>query len=598
VSGQPFPPGRVQRLRPEAAAFAAAAFATAALAAAALAVPVSPAFADEPVRAERQMVVAANPHAAAAGLRILREGGSAVDAAIAVQLVLSLVEPQSSTIGGGAFMLHFDGEADGNGAGEVVVYSGRETAPAAADPTMFRPEGGGQGGFARLNFGGLPVGVPGVMRLLELAHRDHGRLPWADLFVPAIELAESGFEISPRLYFLLDSASRSPQGESFRSHYFDGDGNARVTGYRLVNEEYAATLRLLASEGAEAMYEGPLAQAIVDEIRDNPVSAGRMTLEDLAAYRAEKLTALCTPYREWRVCGPQLPSSGGIAVQQILGMLERFDLPALGGDRVASIHLVAEAGALAFADRGLYLADPDFVDVPVAGLLDPSYVRMRSALIDPGRALDEVSAGVPAFAEAARFAPSPPNEMSSTSHFSIVDGFGDAVSMTTSVQGAFGSQLMVGGFVLNNQLTDFSFTPEIDGRPVANRAEGGKRPLSSMSPSMIFDEDGRLTVLIGSPGGTRIIGFVAQAIVSVVDWGLNIQDAVAAPHFLSRGGSLELEEGTDLAQFAEPLRALGHEVRVVNLNSGLHGIVIDYTDDGRVLYGGVDPRREGVALGD
>ena len=568
------------------------------LAAAALVALIQAAFAQEPVRAERQMVVAANPHAAAAGLRILREGGSAVDAAITVQLVLSLVEPQSSTIGGGAFMLHFDGSDNGGAASEVVVYSGRETAPAAAEPAMFRPQGGAQGGFARLNFGGLPVGVPGVMRLLELAHRDHGRLPWAELFVPAIELAESGFEISPRLHFLLDGASRGPQGESFHSHYFDEAGNARETGFRLVNEEYAATLRLLAAEGAGAMYEGPLAEAIVEEIRDNPVSVGLMTLDDLAAYRAEKLTALCTSYREWRVCGPQLPSSGGIAVQQMLGMLERFDLPALVDDRVASIHLVAEAGALAFADRDLYLADPEFVDVPVAGLLDPSYLRMRSALIEPERALRDVSAGVPALAEVARFAPSPPNEMSSTSHFSIVDGFGDAVSMTTSVQGAFGSQLMVGGFVLNNQLTDFSFTPEIDGRPVANRAEGGKRPLSSMSPSMIFDEDGRLTVLIGSPGGTRIIGFVAQAIVSVVDWDLDIQDAVAAPHFLSRGGPLELEQGTDLEQYAEPLRALGHDVRVSNLNSGLHGIVIEYSDDGRVLYGGVDPRREGVALGD
>jgi gamma-glutamyltranspeptidase/glutathione hydrolase len=463
---------------------------------------------------------------------------------------------------------------------------------------MFRPERGAQGGFARLTFGGLPVGVPGVMRLLELAHRDHGRLPWAELFVPAIELAEQGFEISPRLYFLLNGAARSPQGESFRSHYFDDDGNARVTGFRLVNEEYAATLRLLASEGAEAMYTGALARAIVDEIRNNPVSTGLMTLEDLAAYRAEKVPALCTGYRTLRVCGPPLPSSGGIAVQQMLGMLERFNLPALAEDRVTSIHLVAEAGALAFADRDLYLADPDFVDAPVAGLLDPSYIRERSALIDPRRAIRNVSAGVPVLAQVARFAPSPPNEMSSTSHFSIVDSFGDAVSMTTSVQGAFGSQLMVGGFVLNNQLTDFSFTPEIDGRPVANRAEGGKRPLSSMSPSMIFDADGRLTLLIGSPGGTRIIGFVAQAIVSVVDWRRNVQDAVAAPHFLSRGGPLELEEGTELEQYAEALRALGHEVRLLNLNSGLHGIAIEYADSGRALYGGVDPRREGIALGD
>jgi gamma-glutamyltranspeptidase/glutathione hydrolase len=563
-----------------------------------LLVAVAVAVADEPFRAERQMVVAANPHAAEAGIRILREGGSAVDAAIAVQLVLSLVEPQSSGIGGGAFLLHFDGSTAAGAPAEVAVYSGRETAPAAAQPTMFRPQGGGRGGFAALNFGGLPVGVPGVMRMLELAHRDHGRLPWADLFAPAIELAESGFEISPRLYFLLNQTAGTPQGESFRNHYFAADGSAYATSHLLINAEYAATLRLLAAEGAGAMYSGPLAQAIVDEVHANPVSAGLMTLDDLAAYRAEKLTALCTPYRVWRVCGPRLPSSGGIAVQQMLGLLERFDLPALGGDVVTSIHLVAEAGALAFADRDLYLADPDFVDVPADGLLDPSYLSRRSALIDPARAIETVSAGVPAFAEAARFAPSPPNEMSSTSHFSIVDRFGDAVSMTTSVQGAFGSQLMVGGFVLNNQLTDFSFTPEIDGMPVANRAEGGKRPLSSMSPSMIFDSDGRLTLLIGSPGGTRIIGYVAQAIVGVVDWELNVQDAVAAPHFLSRGGPLELEQNTDLAAHADALRALGHEVALRNLNSGLHGIVIDYTDGGRVLYGGVDPRREGLALGD
>ena len=552
--------------------------------------------AQEPVRAERQMVVAANPHAVEAGLEILREGGSAVDAAIAVQLVLSMVEPQSSGIGGGAFLLHYDGSDVDAAAVDVTVYSGRETAPAAAHPRMFQPDG--PVSFQNLMYGGLPVGVPGVMRLFELAHRDHGRLPWADLFGPAIELAEQGFEISPRLYFLLDRAARAPQGDEFHAHYFDADGNARATGHRLVNEEYAATLRLIAAHGADAMYEGALAEAIVERVRSNPVSEGLMTLEDLGSYRAEKLAALCSPYREWRVCGPRLPSSGGIAVQQMLGLVERFDLAALRDDPVQAIHLIAEAGALAFADRDLYLADPDFVDVPVDGLLDSGYLARRSALIDPARAISNVTAGVPALAEAARLAPSPPNEMTSTSHLSIVDRYGDAVSMTTSVQGAFGSQLMVGGFVLNNQLTDFSFAPEIDGMPVANRAEGGKRPLSSMSPSMVFDGDGRLRLLVGSPGGTRIIGFVAQAIVEVVDWERNIQDAVAAPHFLSRGGPLELEQDTDLSAEAQGLRALGHDVALRNLNSGLHGIVIDYTDSGRILSGGVDPRREGLALGD
>jgi gamma-glutamyltranspeptidase/glutathione hydrolase len=324
--------------------------------------------ADEPYQSERHMVVAANPHATEAGVRILRQGGSAVDAAIAVQLVLSLVEPQSSGIGGGAFMLYADESA------EATLYSGRETAPAAAGPDMFVGDGGGPGSFFSIGYGGLPVGVPGVMRMLEMAHEDHGRLAWAELFEPAIELAEQGFAVSPRLYFLLDRAARSAQAESFRTHYFDESGAAHVTGHVLVNEEYAATLRLLATEGAEAMYTGDLAREIVELVRNTTVSIGLMTLEDLADYRPEKLPARCSAYRQWRVCGPRLPSSGGIAIQQMLGMLERFDLPALRDDPVAAIHLFTEAGALAFADRNLYLADPDFVDVPAEALLDPAYI--------------------------------------------------------------------------------------------------------------------------------------------------------------------------------------------------------------------------------
>lgn len=548
--------------------------------------------AQEPVRAHEQMVVAANPHATRAGIGILRRGGSAVDAAITVQLVLSMVEPQSSGIGGGAFLLHFNGsEPD---ASRVTAYSGRETAPAAAGPGMFQSDGN----FQNLFYGGVPVGVPGVMRMLELAHREHGRLPWAELFEPAIALAERGFEISPRLYFLLDRAAGNARAEGFLDHYFDESGNALETGTLLVNDEYAATLRLLAEQGADAMYTGPLAEAIVERVHDNAIGEGLMTLEDLAGYRPEKLEALCSAYREWRVCGPRLPSSGGMTVQQMLGLLERFDMPGLSSDPVTAMHLFAEAGRLAFADRNLYMADPDFVDVPVEALMSPAYIRQRSALIDPEHAIGNVTAGQPMPEAASLFAPSPVSELTSTSHFSIVDRFGDAVSMTSSVQGAFGSQLMVGGFILNNQLTDFVFQPEQDGRLVANRAEGGKRPLSSMTPSMIFDSDGRLHFLIGSPGGTRIIGYVAQAIVSVLDFGMNVQDAVAAPHYLSRGGPIELEQGTDIVAHADALRALGNGVAVSGLNSGLHGIVIDYTDDGRVLFGGVDPRREGLALGD
>ena len=530
----------------------------------------------EPVRATEQMVVAANPYAAEAGIGILRAGGSAVDAAIAVQLVLSLVEPQSSGIGGGAFMLVFDAPDDQPSlarrssappgqAADIVAYEGRETAPAAATPDMFLDDNGQAAPFPAVAFGGLSVGVPGAMRLLELAHRDHGRLPWADLFAPALDLAERGFEVSPRLYFLLDRFNSVARGERFRAYFYDEDGEPREPGFRLVNTEYAATLRTLAAQGADAMYTGELADRIVDTVRNDTMRAGRMTREDLRTYEARTTTPLCSPYRQWRVCGPRLPSSGGVTVQQILGILQAFDLPAIAADPVQSVHLIAEASRLAFADRNFYLGDPDFVAAPVAALLSGEYLRGRAALIDRRRALESVSPGSPQPDLAWNFAPGEPTEVASTSHFSIADRWGDAVSMTTSVQGAFGSQLMTGGFILNNQLTDFSFAPEIDGKPVANRAEPRKRPLSSMTPSVVLDADGRLRLIVGSPGGTRIINYVAQAMVAVLDWQLNIQDAVAAPHFLAQGRSIELEQGSAILDHAEQLRALGHNVVSRNL---------------------------------
>ncbi len=544
------------------------------------------------------MVVTANPHASEAGIRILRAGGSAVDAAIAIQLVLSLVEPQSSGIGGGAFMLVFDAPDEGDGAAAIVAYEGRETAPAAATPDMFLDANGNPEGFGSVGSGGLSVGVPGAMRMLELAHRQHGRLPWDDLFAPAIELASQGFAISPRLHFLLDGFKRFARAEKFRAHFYDESGEPRPTGYRLINGEYAATLRTLAAEGSDAMYEGALAEAIVAEVRGNSVRAGRMTLDDLRGYVAHETAPLCSMYREWRVCGPQLPSSGGVTVQQILGILQTFDLAGSRDDPVASIHLVAEASRLAFADRNLYLADPSFVTAPVEALLSRVYLNDRASLIARDRAMQSVVAGTPTPGVASIFAPSALPKVAGTSHFSIVDRWGDAVSMTTSVQSTFGSQLMVGGFLLNNELTDFSYTPSVGGRLVANRIEGGKRPLSSMTPSLVLDAEGRLRMVIGSPGGTRIIGFVAQAIVGVLDWDRNVQEAVAAPHFIAEDGPLELEEGTELAGHGEALRALGHRVAMRNLNSGLHGITIDYADGGKRLAGGVDPRREGVAIGD
>ena len=549
-----------------------------------------------PVRANSEMVVTANRYASEAGLEILREGGGAVDAAIAVQLVLSLVEPQSSGIGGGAFMLFFDVPRNG-GKPVITAYEGRETAPAAATPDMFLGENGRAASFATVGVGGLSVGVPGVMRMLELAHREHGRLPWAKLFEPAIELANQGFPVSTRLHALLDGFKRFARADDFRRYFYDTNGEPRPVGYKLKNPEYAATLRLLAAQGAEPMYSGELAAEIARTVQQNSVRAGRMTLDDLKSYRAHETEPLCSPYRSWRVCGPQLPSSGGVTTQQILEMLSRFDLGELRDDRVTSIHLIAEASRLAFADRNLYLGDPDFVRVPVAGLLDARYLDARAAAIDYKHALPAVKAGKPDGLVAWDFAPSAAGERPSTSHFSIVDSGGDAVSMTTSVQGAFGSQLMAGGFILNNQLTDFDYEPESGGKPVANRIEGSKRPLSSMAPTLVIDDRDRLRLVVGSPGGTQIIGFVVQTIVGVLDWRLDVQQAVAAPHFLAQEGPVELEQGTEAAAQAAALGALGHVTALRTLNSGLHAIAIDYGDKPR-LSGGVDPRREGVALGD
>jgi gamma-glutamyltranspeptidase/glutathione hydrolase len=549
----------------------------------------------QPVRARQHMVVAANPHAVAAGAEILDAGGSAVDAAITVQLVLSMVEPQSSGIGGGAFLMHFDAGESDDTAPAIMAYQGRERAPAAGHANMFLDENGRELPFPEVAWGGASVGVPGVMRMLERAHVDHGRLPWARLFEPAIELAERGFEISPRLYFLLNRFENFASARSFRAHYFDDDGKARAVGTRLVNAPYAQSLRALASNGADEMYEGRLAEAIVTAVNGSAVSRGLLTREDLRSYEAEVLAPLCSAYRAWTICGPQLPSSGGITLQQILGTAAHFELTR--NDMPASVHIIAEASRLAFADRALYLGDPEFVDVPVQALLDPAYLAQRAALINPDRAIDSIAAGQPRRLAAWEYAPSPLSELASTSHFSIVDQWGDAVSMTTSVQSTFGSQLMVGGFLLNNQLTDFS-EPRIDGRPLANRPDARKRPLSSMSPTIVLDQRNRIRLIVGSPGGTRIIGYVVQAIVGVLDLGLNVQAAVAAPHYLARFGAVELEERLGLEPLGQSLEALGHAVELRSLNSGLHAIAFEYDDQGTVtLLGGVDPRREGAALG-
>ncbi len=544
----------------------------------------------EPARATRHMIAAANPYAARAGLEILRAGGSAIDAAIAAQMVLNLVEPQSSGIGGGGFLLYYDAARR-----ETVAFDGRETAPAAATPDLFLDDQGRPLAFFDAVIGGRSVGVPGILSMLEQAHARYGRLPWARLFEPAIALAEKGFPISPRLNALIGRAPGLDRFAATRAYFLTPDGAPKPVGTLLRNPAFADTLRKIAAEGAAAFYRGAIAEDIVAAVRGAAGNPGRMTRADLASYRARVRAPVCASYRAWRVCGMGLPSSGGITTLQILGLVEGFDLAALAPGSVDAVHLIAEASRLAFADRGRYLADDSFVRVPVAGLLDRGYLAARAALIDPARAMAGPAApGAPPESAGLDLAPGDAALGRSTTHLSVVDDDGNVVSFTSSIESAFGSRLMVRGFLLNNQLTDFSFRPEIDGRPVANRVEPGKRPRSSMAPTLVFDRSGDFVLAIGSPGGSRIIGYVTEALIAVLDWGLDVQAAVALPHFVNRNGATDLEAGTPLAAIADALRARGHEVRLRPLNSGLHGIMAR----GGRLEGGADPRREGVAIGD
>ncbi len=531
------------------------------------------------------MVAAANPHAARAGIEILAEGGSAADAAIAVQLVLTLVEPQSSGIGGGAFLLHWDAEAR-----RLRAYDGRETAPSEATPDLFLDEDGRPLPFSDAAVGGRSVGTPGVLRLLELVHRNHGRLPWPRLFRPSIALAEEGFPVSARLHRMIAEDRFLGSQAAARRYFYGEDGAPRGEGEVLRNPELAHTLRLLAEKGAGAFYEGPLAEAIVAAARDFEENPGRLGLEDLAGYEAVERRPLCRPYRRWKVCGMPPPTSGGVAVLQILGLLQGFDLASAA--EIDRVHLFTQAGRLAYADRDRYLADPTFVPVPVDALLDAEYLARRARHIDAGRDMGRAAAGE--VDGSGRRGRGEALELPSTSHLCVVDGRGSAVTMTTSVESAFGSRLWVRGFLLNNQLTDFSFAPERAGEAVANRVQPKKRPRSSMAPTAVLDREGtKLQLLIGSPGGSRIPAYVAEALIRTLDLGRDVQSAVSAPHALNRNGPTELEEGTEMVRLREELERRGHAVEVRELTSGLHAVRV--TPDG--LRGGADPRREGVALG-
>lgn len=531
------------------------------------------------------MVAAANPFATQAGAEILEAGGSALDAAIAVNLVLGLVEPQSSGIGGGAFIVHWDQKGQ-----SLRSYDGREKAPAAADEARFLTKDGRPMGRMQAVVGGKSVGVPGLIRVMELAHKNHGRLPWARLFQPAIKLAEDGFPVSPRLAALLGNDRNLRNSETARALYFDADGNAKAPGTILKNPAYAATLREIASKGPDAFYEGPIAAEIVRTVATAPQNAGDMTLDDLKNYRAVEREPVCGGYRGYRVCGMGPPSSGGIGVIQSLAILEPHDLRALGPKSPTSYHLLAEAGRLSFADRAVYMADPDAVPVPVAGLIAPAYLKERASLVRKDARLPVAEAGkVPT---KVGFAPAPSPEMMSTTHFSLVDGNGNAVAMTSTIESGFGSRLMTrGGFILNNQLTDFSYEDVAEKRTVANRVAGSKRPRSSMTPTIVFDQDGKLEMVLGSPGGPAIVGFVVKTLVAMIDWDMTPAYAAAAPFVLGMGNTVTLEEG--LESVRAELEKLGHTVRLNNAASGVHAIRV--TDEG--LVGGADPRREGIVIG-
>ncbi|MEJ8835913.1 gamma-glutamyltransferase [Ramlibacter sp. AN1133] len=543
-------------------------------------------------------VAAANPLATDAGYQVLQAGGSAVDAAIAVQMVLSLVEPQSSGIGGGAFLLHFDGR-------EVEAFDGRETAPAAADERLFLGADGKPLAFYDAVVGGRSVGVPGTVRVLEMAHRQHGKLPWATLFQPAITLAENGFRVSPRLNTLIKADAHLAKDPTARAYFFQANGEPVAVGSTLRNPELAAVLRRIASEGSRAFYEGDIAQAIVDKVQVHPANPGKLSLADLGAYEPKKRAPICHDYsarqREYRICGFPPPSSGAIAVGQILGILantQAAGLPLEGGLPSADwLHLYTEAARLAFADRGQYLGDPDFVQPPAGSwtsLLDPAYLASRARLIR-AQSMRTAQPGTPG-QRTSRYAPAPEQVEHGTSHISIVDPHGNALAMTTTIEDQFGARQMVRGFLLNNELTDFSFAPaDAQGRAIANRVQPGKRPRSSMAPTLVFDKaTGQLVASAGSPGGALIIHYTAKTLYGMLNWGLNAQQAIDLPNFGSTNGPTLLEQRRFPPTVVQALQARNHEVREMDMTSGLQAI--QRTPTG--WFGGADPRREGIVLGE
>lgn len=540
------------------------------------------------VKAKNYMVTAANPIATQAGADVLEQGGNAIDAMVAVQLMLGLVEPQSSGIGGGAFLVYWDNDKQ-----KLTTFDGRETAPLAATPQLFQDDKGQPLQFYDAVVGGRSVGTPGTVKLLWDTHQQYGQLEWKKIIQPVIKLAEQGFNVSPRLASLIENdAERLSRFPATKAYFFNSDGSPKAAGTVLKNPQYARTLTAIAEKGAMAFYQSDIAQDIINTVQNAPGNPGVLAQSDFDTYQIKQREPVCAAYQNYDVCGMGPPSSGALTVGQILAISANYDLKGWGAESEKSWQVIADASRLAFADRGKYMADQDYVPMPTAGLLDAEYLKQRASLIEVGKALPEASPGNPPWSHAMNLSMDESIELPSTSHFNIVDKQGNVVSMTTTIENAFGSRLMVRGFLLNNELTDFSFRTHKNGTPIANRLEPGKRPRSSMAPTIML-KDGKPYIAIGSPGGSRIIGYVAQTIIAHTQWGMDIQQAINQPRLLNRFGTLDIEQGTDAIRLQPALEKIGFTTEIRDLNSGLHAI--RFTENG--LEGAADPRREGVAIG-
>ncbi|KJG22869.1 gamma-glutamyltransferase [Photobacterium iliopiscarium] len=539
------------------------------------------------VQGKQWMIASANHYASEAGAAILRQGGNAVDAMVATQLVLGLVEPQSSGIGGGGFLVYWDSDNH-----QMTTFDGRETAPFAVTPRLFQDKNGQPLAFYDAVVGGRSVGTPGTIKLLWNSHQQYGQLDWKKLFQPAIKLAKNGFIVSPRLAALVaKDATHLQRWPVTKNYFFDAQGKPIQAGQKLINQPYADTLRKIADYGQKAFYQGDIAREIVNTVQNAIGNPGVLSSIDLASYKVKQRAPICAPYHQYQICGMGPPSSGALTLGQIMAMLNHFPLAKMGANDIASWRLIGDASRLAFADRGRYMADSDYVPMPTKGLLDPAYIHQRAQLLATNKKLTNVEAGSPPWDHANLQTTDEAIELPSTTHFAIVDRQGNVVSMTSTIENSFGSRLMVGGFLLNNELTDFSFRSHIDGKPIANRIEPGKRPRSSMAPTIVMHNN-QPVLAIGSPGGSQIIGYIAKTLVAYLDWGMDLQQAISLPNINNRFGPFELEQNTSATAWAPKFEQLGYKTAVKDLNSGIQAISIAPQQ----LIGAADPRREGKVI--